>query len=1047
MVVRIFLPPVFLSTGPFTLNLPLSSIYSDNLSILTRYINAGHKVGIAPASNPIYLEHIYSTFMTRIFTLLILLTTLGTAAMAQKGSVKGKLNDTTYREVLSEATVSLLNISDSSVVAYTISNDKGEFEIKNIDTGTFRLNITYQGYQAFNKKIVITNDSFAINLATVYMDKKTTLLDEVIVEAPPITVKKDTVEFRASAFKTKPNSTAEDLFKKVPGMQVDKEGNVKAQGEDIGKVYVDGKEFFGSDPKLATRNITADMIESIQVYDDMSDQAKFTKIDDGSRSKTINIKLKKDRRKGYFGRAVVGGGISPEDKEFRYDGSFNFSRFNGDQRITVLGAINNINKQSFNFNDISGGTSGGNRGGGGGFGGGGFGGGGGGRAGGGFGALSSGASGGITRAISGGVNYTDKWAGKIDVTGSYFYSNTKNHAEQTLQRKTNLATAEVADTSALQNEISVSDTKNQNHRFSLRVEAPIDSMNSLLYTPTATFQHSQTYTSLLDTIYRNSPKLGGLYRSNTIQTNNLSDRDGYNINNNLLYRRKFNKSGRTFTLGLNNTITNNKTDGYTFSPIRSYDALGNLIQDSLQNYTSHTDAKSTSTVVSTSYTEPIGNNKIIELNYAYTNSNSTSDKKAKNYDSLTGKYTSDNLAQTNFFENDNIRHRAGANFRVQTNLYNFQLGGAVEFSELVNHTIRPLTNKDTTVTQNFVNFQPIARLNFTFSRTKNLRISYMGRTNQPSITQLQDAPDFSSQLQVTNGNPFLKQEYTNNVNLNYSSFNVASFKFFNANLTFNNTSNKIVNNTDTVPEKYKEFNNTPGAQYVVPVNLNGSFNTSSFLTLGLPLRGKLKGSSLNFSNNATYSRTAGILSNNRYFTNSLSITQSASVNLDIKGFNVGLNGSFAYNNTTYTGKITSSDQKYYTQVYGVDFNYTFFKTLVYSTDFDYTINTGRGEGYNQSVPLWNTSLALQMLKNKNGELKFSVNDLLNQNQSISRTVADNYIQDSRSLVLKRYFMLTFTYNLNSNLNTNRRGEGPPGMPRSFQRGMMRGGGGGGGPMM
>ena len=990
--------------------------------------------------------------MSKILTLLILLTGLGTAALAQKGSVKGKLTDSTYKEILTEATVSVLHIKDSSVVAYTISNAKGEFEIKNLDTGTFRLMVSYQGYQPFSKRITITADQPAVDLATLYMDKKTTLLDEVIVEAPPISVKKDTVEFKASAFKTKPNSTAEDVLKKVPGMQVDKEGNVKAQGEDVQKVYVDGKEFFGSDPKLATKNITADMIESIQVFDDMSDQAKFTRIDDGSRSKTINIRLKKDKRKGYFGRAVLGGGYSEEDKDFRYDGSFNFSRFNGDRRISVLGQFNNVNKQSFSFNDISGGAGGGNRGGGGGFGGGGCGGfggggcggGGGGRGGGGmgFGLLSNGASGGITKTFSGGINYTDKWSSKVDVTGSYFYSNTNNHAEQAIQQTSDLNRF-AKDSSAVQNEIVSTDTKNQNHRFNLRIEAAIDSMNSILYTPSATIQRSQTQNYQVDTIHRYSPKFGGNYLANTILTDNYSEREGYNINNNLLYRRKFHKPGRTFTLGLNNSINNSETNGKTYSPIRSYDFGGALIQDSTQDFISNSTSKSSSTVVSTSYTEPIGHNKIIELNYAYTNTHNTSDRVAYNYDSTIKNYTIKNLAQSNYFENDNIKHRAGANFRIQTTKYNFQVGGAVEYSDLTNRTVRPLTAKDTTVQQSFVNFQPIARLNFTFTRTKNLRISYMGRTNQPSITQLQDAPDFSNQFSVTNGNPFLKQEYNNFVNVNYSSFNISTFKLFSANLNFSNTSNKIVNNVDTVPELFKKYNNTPGAQYIVPVNLNGSFNASSFITLGLPLKGKLKGSNLNFNNNAGYNRTAGIQSGSTYFTNTFNITQTASINVDYKGLNVGLNASVTYNNVSYSGNLSGTPkQKYYTQNYGMDLSYTFLKSIVYSSDFDYIINTGRGEGFNQNVPLWNTSLAMQLFKKKEGEIKFSVNDLLNQNQSINRTVNGLNITDTRSLVLKRYFMLTFTYNLNRAGAPNQQGRGeggPGGMPRQFRMGGQRGG--------
>src|SRR5690349_12956687 len=327
--------------------------------------------------------------MKKIFTLFILVFVLATTGFAQRvsGSIQGKLYDTLYRETLVDATVTVLHATDSTVISYTLANPKGEFTIKNLDAGTYRLMITYQGYTPKYRKFTTSNDSSNIQYGTIYMDKKNSMLQEVIVEAPPIIVKKDTVEFRADAFKTKPNSTAEDLLKKIPGVQVDKDGNVKAQGEDITKVYVDGKEFFGTDPKLATKNLTADMIESVQVFDDMSDQAKFTRIDDGSRAKTINIKLKKDKKKGYFGRVM--GARGTED---RYDGTISFNKFKGDQRISVIGGLNNINKSTFSFSDIVSTMGGfgarGNGGGGGGFtgggGGGGFNGGGGNRGGGGF---------------------------------------------------------------------------------------------------------------------------------------------------------------------------------------------------------------------------------------------------------------------------------------------------------------------------------------------------------------------------------------------------------------------------------------------------------------------------------------------------------------------------------------------------------------------------------------------------------------------------------------------------------------------------------------
>ncbi|HKH60878.1 MAG TPA: carboxypeptidase regulatory-like domain-containing protein, partial [Flavitalea sp.] len=275
------------------------------------------------------------------------LSILTVVAQNKAGIVRGKLTDPLFKESMAEATVSVLTLIDSSIVAFSLANSKGDFEIRSIDTGTYRLLVTFQGYQTFSKKIQIFSPGTVLDLGMIHLDKKSTVLDEVIVEAPPILVKKDTVEFNAGSFKTKPNSTAEDLLKKLPGVEIDKDGNVKAQGEDVPKLYVDGKEFFGNDPKMATKNITADMIASVQVFDDMSDQAKFSRIDDGSRTKAINIKLKKDKRKGYFGRAIASVGSGG-----RYMGNVTANRFNDTRRISVVSNLNNLNRQSFGFNDM-----------------------------------------------------------------------------------------------------------------------------------------------------------------------------------------------------------------------------------------------------------------------------------------------------------------------------------------------------------------------------------------------------------------------------------------------------------------------------------------------------------------------------------------------------------------------------------------------------------------------------------------------------------------------------------------------------------------------
>jgi uncharacterized membrane protein YgcG len=982
--------------------------------------------------------------MKKIFTLFLLVFLFATAGFAQKrvsGSIQGKLYDTLYQETLADATITVLHSTDSTVITYTLANPRGEFKINNLDAGTYRLMISYQGYNPKYRRFTISSDS-TIQFGTIYMDKKNSMLQEVIVEAPPIIVKKDTVEYRADAFKTKPNSTAEDLLKKLPGVQVDKDGNVKAQGEDIQKVYVDGKEFFGTDPKLATKNITADMIESVQVFDDMSDQAKFTRIDDGSRSKTLNIKLKKDKRKGSFGRFIAGVGDND-----RYQASAMFNRFDNDRRISILAGSNNLNKQSFSFNDIVSNMGGfgsrGSGGGGGGFSGGGNRGGGGGRGGQGgggntgfsnFGSSNTG----ITKATNVGLNYTDKWGSKVDVTGSYFFSKSENRKEQQSLTQQLL----LNNSSLLKNEDMNSTTKNENHRFNLRFEYYIDSMNSLLYTPNLVIQHSESYT--YDTLFTHAISTID-YLANEGKSINSNVRDGITLNNNLLYRRKFHKTGRTLTIGFNNSINNSDGNGTAQSPLRFYDSTGALISTTNQDIQSTQKTKSNSNVISTSYTEPIGLNKIIEINYAYTNRHTTSDRNAYNYNEGSLKYDSLNKAQTNYSENDFIAHRAGANFRVQNKMYNWQLGAAVEYSELNNRSIRALTGKDSTIKQDFVNFFPTANFNYAFSRSKNLRLFYRGRTNQPSISQLQDAPDVSNILSVSNGNPSLKQEFAHNVNINYNTFDAITFKFLSVNINLNKTQNQIVNSVDSLSvalrNKLGIDTSVQNAQYTVPVNLNGSFSTSSFVTLGLPLKGRMKGSSLNFNNNITYNRDISVLYQKQNTTNTFVVTQTAGINLDIKEVLIlGLNASVAYNNVRYSEQSSLNDE-YYTQTYSADISYTFLKSLVFSTDFDYYMNTGRANGYNQSVPLWNSSLALQLFKKKNGELKFSVNDLLNQNQSISRTVSGSYIQDTRSTVLKRYFMLTFTYNLNRAGNQQR--QGGPRMPRNIERQMERQGGGGG----
>ncbi len=965
--------------------------------------------------------------MNRLILLIIFAVFFSVPLAAQKsvsGIIRGKIVDTVGKQSMADATLSVMGLKDSSSIGFTTANDKGIFEMKGLEEGRYRLLISFGGYQNVSKIFAITKEKPVIDFGTVFMERRSTTLQEVIVERPPISIKKDTIEYNASAFKTKPNEDVEGLLKKLPGVQVDRDGTVKSQGETVQKVYVDGKEFFGTDPKLATKNLTADMVESVQVFDDMSDQAKFTKIDDGSRQKAMNIKLKKDKKNGYFGKVNLGAGT-----DGRYDNNLSFNRFKGNRQISVIGAVNNVNKQGFSFSDIistmggfgNGGPGGGGPGGGGP--GGGPGGGGpaagmgqmvatrGGIAGLGFG----GSSNGITSSVSAGVNYRDSWGSKIDVSGSYFLSHTSNNAVQNIFRQTFYP----GDSTTNSNDDRVSQNQNTNHRFNLRFEYRIDSMNSILYTPSFTVQHSNGFSNDTSTLY--SINGSQKYLALTGNTYNENDRDGVNLNNNLLYRRRLKKTGRTFTLGLSNTYNHSNGNGLNISPQYLFTPAGDTLSNYLtQHYRSTQITNSNNNVVSASYTEPLGRNKLLEANYAYTNNQNNSDKKTNNYDTLSGNYDIPNPQQTNYFTNSFIAHRVGANYRYQQKKYNYQLGGSLQFASLESHVFNNGSTKDSVIKRNYVNFNPNASFNYTPKAGQNLRLNYRGRTNQPSTSQLQNVLDVSNPQNVKSGNPDLKQEFIHNLNMGYNKFVLATFQFIAFNVNASLTQNKIVNSIDTAGK---------GVQLTKPVNMNGAHSASVFFTYGKTMR-KLKGGNINATTFINYVKDVSLLYKEKNYTNGWTITQSLGINYNHKQIDLGLNGSVAYNNTRYSLQ-SNLNSTYYTQAYSPEVSYTFFKRLIASTDLDYTITSGLSEGYNQQIAYWNASLALQIFKKRDGEIKLGVYDILNQNKSLIRTTGDNYIQDTRTNVLNRYLMLSFTWNFKKGAQQN---NSMP-MPKQFQRGM------------
>ncbi len=907
-------------------------------------------------------------------------------AQAQNATLKGKLVDSVLRKNLANATISLLDVKDSTLEQFTLSKESGSFEMKNISLGSYLLQISIKGFDAVFMKINFTKDQLERNLENIYLEQQAKDLGNVNVVQTPIVIKKDTVEYNAGSFKTKPNADVEDLLKKMPGLQVDKDGSIKAQGEQVQRVLVDGKRFFGDDPKMATKNLPSDVIDKIQVFDALSDQSAFSGFDDGNRTKTINIITKKDKRKGNFGKATVG--LGSDGNQLMNDHNISLSNFNNGRQLTLTGQGNNVNKQNFGIQDILGSLSSGGRG----FSSGG------GRGGGGImnivqSLIGGGATNGIVNAWSGGLNYGNE-VGKFNdkINSSGFYNNQRTTRQQ--NSFTENLTSRKSDSSIFSNQLQSSNTNNKNGRFNFNLEKQLDSAgnNSIIFRPNINFQN----TSQSSETNTNSTKSKTVNLSNSAASTR-SENSGYSGTIDFTFRHRFKKKGRTFTTNVNLGRNDNDGDGNNYSINEFFNNNVSYRKDTInQFYTTTNSTKNYGTTIS--YAEPV--NKFAQIEFAYnrTYSQTESDRKTLAYADNAKDYiiTVPNL--TNSFRNTYKADRGTISYRLTKEKFNFTIGNGFQWGNLnsVNRTTGNI------IIQDYVNLFPTANFNYSFSKTENLRFNYSGRTSQPSVTQLQPVVDNSDPLNIRMGNPNLNQRFTNNLRLFYNSFNILTQKIFFATINATFVTNDIQNSITVL-------NN--GVQISQPVNLSGTYNILGFVNYGFPLR-KPKSNlnfGLNFNKNQSQSLVNGLSNYSRNTT--LGQTISWSSNLKEK-WDFNLTSSTTYNIASYTLQ-PEQNANYFSQMISTEITRYTKSGWIFSVDFDYTYNGGRTDGFNTSIPLLNASIAKQLFKDKAGEFKFYMFDLFSQNKSITRSVASNYIQDMQTKVLTNYFTFSFTYNLRS----------------------------------
>lgn len=925
---------------------------------------------------------------------IILAQLITTVCFAQTGSVRGKVIDTDEGSPLIGAHVILTGETPITSVSKMIDAN-GIFLFENVKKGAYNLKVSFVGFQDFTQNINVSSNE--IDLGLIRLSEGLELQEVQITEQVlPVIQNGDTTQFNAEAYTTLPDATAEDLIGKMPTVVIE-DGKMQAQGEDVKQVLVDGKPFFGDDPTAALRNLPAEVIDKIQIFDQQNEQAKFTGFDDGETSKTINIITKPNMRNGQFGKIYAEHGY-----ENKYQAGGNINIFNGDQRISIIGMSNNVNQQNFSTEDLLGvvgstGRSGaGNRGGGGG-----------GRSGGRKGGNSSGAStsdflvtqqGGITKANAFGINFSDKWGEKFDVSASYFFNKSDNTTEQLVRQQY----FDIKGIDEFYDEESILESTNINHRFSGNLKYKINDKNSLVWQPKLTWQSNEGTETLFGQTLLNDDLLS----QTDIDFN--ADLSTLNLENSLLWRHKFDKERRTFSVNFTSGYAPKKGDSYLLSENLF---LSNTIDSTILNQKSMLDLNSWNMAANFQYTEPIGKSSMLMLNYRASYQQEESEKNTFDFEDGSQDYNAFNSSLSNVFSNDYYTQQLGGGYSYRQGSLMFNAGANVQWAELLNEQTFPFDNNNE---HTFLNLLPSVRLRYMVSRTENLNFFYRANTQLPSIEQLQDVVDNNNPLQLTIGNSNLVQSYQHNLFARYSKTNTEKSSVFYALLKGGFTNNYIGSSTylaagDNSFPLLLDNDVEEGVQLTQPVNLDGYWNLRSFITYGFPI--KPLQSNLNIDFTADYTKTPGMVNEELNFSNNinagigLTLGSNISDKLDFtilsrSKYNVAINTLQTQSNTDYFNQNTS-----------LKFNWILGDGFVFRTDLTHQFYQGLSDDFDQNYLLWNMSIGKKIFKNQRGEISLSVFDLLKQNNNLSRITTEIYTEDIQTNVLQQYFMLNFKYDL------------------------------------
>ena len=1012
-----------------------------------------------------------SSVLTKFLAIVTLLFASLNAYAQNSFPVSLKLVDEKTGEPVGYATVSLTVKGETDAAKYVLTDAEGVAEVTKVKKGTYMLKAELMGYIAHEQEIVVEQ---AVDLGTIKMKEDVELLDAASISAVgnPIVVKKDTIEYNASSFKTSDNDMLEDLLKKLPGVEVSSDGSITANGESISRIMVDGKEFFMDDPQLASKNLPANMIEKVKVVERKSEQAMFTGIDDGQEEFIIDLSIYKGMMDGWFGNAMAGGGHDAPDKGYyndehkfidegwRYQAGGIVGNFKDHSQLTFIVNANNTNNRG--FNDLAGGMMGGMMGGGGMGGGmmmgGGMAMGGGMGAGGGMGGMMGGS--GITSSWMGGANGAwDFFDGNMELSGNYLYNGSNIYSEEESSKITYMQNGDWQ----YYDEVGTSTRNTGGHRIGIRLDHTFSPSSSILFEPQFNFGGGNFNEA--STFKTNTLASGASEQAFTNDgfTKSFGDNKNWTASGRFLWRQRLGKAGRTLSLNANYNFSNNDMTSYNQSlTMAAEGANSNYVYDPStglyvyavnQKYLQN--SKSSSLTGRLVYTEPLLEKLYLEASYQYSWSRSNSTKDA--FDS--GKYDindfiynpeneTPNAEYSNTILNQTINQRAGVTFSYQTDKLTAQVGMSANPTNTHN-----VTNGETY--DNFVvNWAPEARIRFYFNDYTNMQVNYNGRSQQPSTSQLMPVPDNSNPMSVSFGNPYLTPYFNHNARLNFGYTNMSSFMSINGNISGGMVQDAITN---------AQWYDAAGAQYSMPVNGPGTMNANAMIMINSPI-GRSNFSIMSMTN-ARYNQSTAYIGTDAFQSDKYYNAQTAEFDYDTfhDDFpNLNDTPAFTRNNTisagfmemlrlTYRNDVielvaggrTNMSKSWYTMntvnqkatwTNNVSFEMNW--TLPFGMNLISDLNYNWYNGYTtQQEPefILNAEIT-QLLFNKTCTLALRAYDLLNQAKNLSVTDASNYHQEVRNNTLGRYIVVSFTYRFGT-FGGGRRG---PGGMRGGPGGMGRG---------